>query len=1307
MNSTDADDFKGTARFAVVRRIGAGGMGVVYEAFDRERSARVALKTLQRIDADGLYRFKHEFRALAQLVHPRLVPLYEFISDGSQWFFTMELVEGTDFLTYVRPPAPRRIAPRVAPPPDTSTVAAPGATTGLRAGATEILSEAGATEPTLDGRAAPVRLPDETAAEAGAAQTAPDSTTDQATGAWEADPSTLPQGPHQARSGPRPADRRGLAGIDLARLRDAFSQLAEGVSALHTAGKLHRDLKPGNALVRPDGRVVLLDFGLVADLTSEPHAGGDAADKDHRWCRLTHHDTVGGRVSGTLAYMAPEQAVAAPLTPASDWYAVGVMLFQALTGRLPFVGTAFDIMRDKQRVAAPAPADMTEGVPDDLNALCVGLLRRDPAARPGGAEVLARLSGRAADGAAPAADGEALPFVGRERHLAELAAAFGAMLAGRTVVYHIHGRSGVGKSTLLQHFLDELAHRRGAVVLTGRCYEQESVPYKAVDSLVDALTHHLLRLPAEAWLRLLPADMPALVRIFPVLNRVAAVADATGAAEDSDLRELRRRGFAALRELLARLAARGPLVLSVDDLQWGDVDSAELIAELLRPPGAPPLLLLLAYRSEYVSNSACLRALAAVQGEPDGRLEVEALAPEETRALALQLLGDGPDAAARADWVVRESGGGAFFIYELVRHLQEGRAQETVEGVDLDEVLWRRVRRLPDEARRLLETVAVAGKPVRLRQAEAAAGLGSLPPEVVLALRSGHLVRTTGPRLDDDIESFHDRIRESVVTHLEPAVRRERHARLAAALEAAGGVDPETLAVHYHESGQAAAASRYYAAAAAQAVRALAFERAEEFFHLAAQLTPGDEGRADVCEQMIHFYTDLARFPDAYAAAREALPALGVTLPAKFVPPLFLLEFARAKVRLWGREPSDLLSLPAIADPRLEAAVRLMNAVAKAAYQVRPELCVAVATRIVNLCLKHGNTRDCAIGYMVFGAIFQGGVLGNRRAGYEFGRLALDLVEKYGNERQRAEVNFVVGYFGTSWLRPVAEAEGLWRVAIRAGLETGDWFHTGCACAGTVMSLHMRGAPMDHVLAESDRFLDLLRRANLREPMGTILAVRQTVRNLRGQTRAPTSWGDADFDEGRYLAELAGYGSRHFTHFVHVLRMQTLYLWGHYERALEAAEVARRYVRESAGMMHGAEHDFYHALILAALSPARGLWRRWAWRRALNRIRRRMRGWAKQCPDNFLAKDRLLAAEVGRLRGRDAEAAACYGEAVAAAERYGYLQVAALAHELTARFHQARGRRAEAEAALAAAVAAYRRWGATAYADALPGRVTG
>src|SRR4051794_14797445 len=103
MSLSHLDDFRGTDRFAVRRRLGAGGMGVVYEAFDRDRDQKIALKTILHLDASTLYRFKNEFRNVAELAHPNLVRLYELIEDNGVWFYTMELVAGVDFLDFVCP----------------------------------------------------------------------------------------------------------------------------------------------------------------------------------------------------------------------------------------------------------------------------------------------------------------------------------------------------------------------------------------------------------------------------------------------------------------------------------------------------------------------------------------------------------------------------------------------------------------------------------------------------------------------------------------------------------------------------------------------------------------------------------------------------------------------------------------------------------------------------------------------------------------------------------------------------------------------------------------------------------------------------------------------------------------------------------------------------------------------------------------------------------------------------------------------------------------------------------------------------
>ncbi len=174
-------------------------------------------------------------------------------------------------------------------------------------------------------------------------------------------------------------------------------------------------------------------------------------------------------------------------------------------------------------------------------------------------------------------------------------------------------------------------------------------------------------------------------------------------------------------------------MLAIDDLQWGDVDSANLISELLRPPDPPLLLLLGCYRSEYAATSPCLRVLLTPAESEMGHIDcreliVEPLAPPEARSLALTLLGRGDAVASfAADTVAHESRGNPYFIYELVRHVQAGveltEHSSSAEEATLDQVLWTRVKRLPEAAYRLLEVVAVAGQPLEQADAYRAAQL--------------------------------------------------------------------------------------------------------------------------------------------------------------------------------------------------------------------------------------------------------------------------------------------------------------------------------------------------------------------------------------------------------------------------------------------------------------------------------------------------------------------------------------------------------------------------------------------------------
>ncbi|HLM73547.1 MAG TPA: AAA family ATPase, partial [Polyangiaceae bacterium] len=504
---------------------------------------------------------------------------------------------------------------------------------------------------------------------------------------------------------------------DIPRLSAALRQLVLAVSALHEAGKLHLDLKPSNVLVRTDGHIVVLDFGLARDATPDLAEAPDRADEPP---------------AGTPAFMAPEQARGERPTAAADWYAVGVMLYQALTGELPFSGDLHTILALKQHADPTPPSARSSGVPGALDSLCLALLRRDPERRATGVEILRALGDVEGSLWSPAR--KRAPFIGREKELQALRDAFEETRRGRSVAVYIRGLSGMGKTALAKHFLSELTAvspaSAPALVLTGRCYERELVPFKAVDSIIDALAARLGKLPASDAKALLPHDIQALVRLFPAFEKVVADVHAEALPPTTlDPQELRAQGFRVLKELLFSLALRAPLALFIDDLQWGDGDSAKLLLELFAPPDPPALLLLATYRAEEEKTSPFLRALFGAIEATEGALgaavvrfvDVGTLPPEKVQELARTLLRM-PDerASALAEVVAREAEGSPFFAGELVRHFEE-RALEGEEGVfdqgaepatgavttapALIELLHQRLDRLPAEARCALEVI--------------------------------------------------------------------------------------------------------------------------------------------------------------------------------------------------------------------------------------------------------------------------------------------------------------------------------------------------------------------------------------------------------------------------------------------------------------------------------------------------------------------------------------------------------------------------------------------------------------------------
>jgi predicted ATPase len=478
---------------------------------------------------------------------------------------------------------------------------------------------------------------------------------------------------------------------ELARL---FGQAAKALAAAHAAGVVHRDLKPANLMVRHDGIVKVLDFGLARRLPGAKarRPGQDAKSTD-----------PGTRV-GTLLYMSPEQARAERVDTATDIFSLGLVLYELATGQHPFsADSEVEVLQAIVAHAPVPPARLNPEVPAALDAFIQAMLAKDPRLRPTALEVEAALNqltmkaprgfgGRRGVQGRP-------PTVGRKEEWAALRAAYEEAAAGHGLVLCVTGEPGLGKTTLVENFLDELLTDNHSCCLAhGRCSERLAgaegyLPFlEALDSLLHgeggAAAAQTMKLLAPTWyVQLVPmaADDPSLVRVL---------ADAKDASQ-----ERRKREFAAFLEEIAR---QSPLVVFLDDIHWADPSSVDLLTYLGHKCAEWRLLLVLTFRPSDLLRSQ--HPFGPVKLELQGRSVCREIAlpflsrDDFDRYVALAFAGHQfPDEFAATLHARTE--GNPLFMVDLVRYLRDS-------GVIVqDQGRWALVRALPDLRRELPESV--------------------------------------------------------------------------------------------------------------------------------------------------------------------------------------------------------------------------------------------------------------------------------------------------------------------------------------------------------------------------------------------------------------------------------------------------------------------------------------------------------------------------------------------------------------------------------------------------------------------------
>jgi diguanylate cyclase (GGDEF)-like protein/PAS domain S-box-containing protein len=1093
--------------------------------------------------------------------------------------------------------------------------------------------------------------------------------------------------------------------------------------------------------------------------------------------------SAGGEQS--LTYIAPEQTgrIASECDARTDLYALGIVLYELATGKVPFQRDD-PIQLIHCHVAQPPipphelqgdlPVEVSDVIlrllkkhPDDRYQSCIGLIgdlsycadyfastKTIPKFTLGLHDFKARLRSSGA-------------LLGREQELQRLYQAYGRTAAGTNELVLVAGRSGVGKSRLVND-VAPLVESAGGIYLSGKFDQyKRNIPYATLVQAFQEFVRRLLAGPDSTmyeWRsaiqdavgshgRLLTDVIPELRHVLGTQPPPLVTLDPSG-AENRFLTVFRRfvRVFAT---------SKHPLVLFLDDLQWIDAGSAKLIEDLTTRTDIRHLMIIGAYRDDEVNAEHLLtKCVQTIQGQHGkvGAITLAGLSFEHCSELIAHVLGcRTDDVTPLASLLHTKTDGNPFFLIQFLTTLLSSDALEP----DLRTLAWKwdlekieklglqhnvidlmaaTLQRLPGAAIELIKTLSCLGTASKLSTIQCALGREYADLFALLGqLEASGLVR----RLDEQIVFAHDRVHEAAYSLIPEPEREFRHLQIArrlieqtppAMLEQAAF----DLAFHFNRGSRLivdplerngifhinhVAGRRAKAAAAFQAARDYFeksiqflspdawinyygdvldlyldcaecesvlgnFERTEQLLDQALHHVQSRYDQARIARVRIRMYHFSARGKDCLKIGLETLTLFGVTFPdSDQALELFTQEGMRQIDRHVAQHgAASLFELPVAANQDAVVAIGMLADLLTIAYSTRPAIALPLLVKGIQLSLEHGNIEESCVLYNNY-ALLLAGRYGNPDSAYAFSELALKLNERFNDSRLRGRLLFIYGYAFAHLRQPIQQCLGILKDAFAACNDVGHVGFAGASIDAFVWMAWESGMPLSKITEIAAPYREFSRLTNTFAANCVIAMVDIMIAQLQGQ---PTSDKEKEF-----VDSLGEPGWNYTLGHYHITRQIRHYIFGEYDKALEAADAAAIMLASLHALSSITTHHFYHALSLAAAYENSLPEQRRDWLKAIKSKAALLGKLAQNHAENFGCRSHLIEAEIARLEGRNEEATVLYESAIALARRSNQVQHEALAHELAGRFFQSRNQSMTAYAHFAVASACWLRWGAS------------
>ncbi|MEM6423848.1 MAG: AAA family ATPase [Cyanobacteria bacterium P01_D01_bin.128] len=1207
----------------------------------------------------------------------------------------------------------------------------------------------------------------------------------------------------------------GFMGVDLAQYRQQHPlnlsdilnialQLTDILHDLHQRRVIHKDIKPANILIHPDSRQVkLIDFSIASLLPKETQAIQSPKS-----------------LEGTLAYMAPEQTgrMNRAIDYRTDFYALGVTLYQLLTGQLPFSSSEPLELIHCHMAQVPTAADQVNpAVPSALARIVAKLMAKNAEDRYQSAlglkydlEQCFIQWKRAGEiqafelGHRDLSDRFLIPekLYGREVEVQTLLNAFNRVAGGTSELILVAGFSGIGKTAVVNEVHKPITQRKGYFIKGKFDQFNRNIPLSAFIQTLRDLIGQLLSesdTQLQQWkrkiLHAIGENGQVIVEVIPeleiIIGQQPPVPKLSGSAAQN------RFNLLLIKFLQVFTTEEHPLVIFLDDLQWADSASLGLINLVMSDVSSAYLLIIGAYRdNEVFPAHPLMLTLDEVRkvNSTINTITLASLSREDINCLVADALSCRKAVAHQlTDLIYQKTEGNPFFTTQFLSGLYEenliqfdtelgywgydiAQVQQAVLLDDVVEFMAQRLQKLPADTQEMLKLAACIGNQFNLGNLAIVSEQSSIDVANALwrALQAGLVLpnsqtykffqsEATDPADADrsvnlTYRFLHDRVQQAAyslipndqkqTTHLkigrlllEKSSESERDEKLfdivshlnighplitlskqrdeLAQLNLRAGQKAKSAtayrsAINYltqgiellesdHWKSQYALSLALHEAIAEAIYLSGAFEQLDAIVDITLKSARTLLDKIAIYETKIQAHMAQNQLTDAIKTGLNVLKQLGIELPQTPNNVQILIGLVKTKFLLRGRAPKDLVNLPIMTKPEKLAAMRILSSMISPSFIGAPKLLPLVTFQQVQLSIQYGNMPLSAFAYAWYGTILCG-VFTDINIGYEFGQLALNILEKFNAKDLRCRTGFTVNSFINPWKQHLSLTVPGLQSAYQSGVETGDLEYAAWSALLQGIHLYWGGDELSNLSSVLQARNEAIRPWKQNNALVYNQIYYQAALNLTGNAPEPSSLSGPHYSETQDLPAQLAAGDRTGLFLSYLQQLQLHYLFDEIPEAVEAANYAKQHEDAGTAMFPNVPLYLYDSLTQLATCATATRAERRRLLRNVTKNQRKLKKWSQFAPENSLHSWYLVEAEKCRVLRQTTSAIDYYDRAIAAAKASAYQPEEALAHELAAKFYLNWDKQKIAATYMQSAYYCYARWGAKAKTAALEAR---